>query len=124
MPTTDTTTPLGVLHAFGYHLRVKFRQGNNGTKHFVIAALGGHHADAPLGEVGLTSRGLLCPALNRDAEHIDFGLTAPGGEVLMRFLVDISAALDGGDVLSSEWDFTPDPGSPLARRTETAGVST
>jgi hypothetical protein len=125
MPTsTDTMTPLGVLHAFGYDLRIRFRQDESDTKHFAITALGLCLADTPLGEVGLTHSGVLYPALSRDAAMLDFSPAQTGGEVLMRFLVEISAALDGGDVLSSEWDFTPDPGSPLARRTQTAGVST
>jgi hypothetical protein len=125
MPTsTDTKTPLGVLHALGYDLRVRFRQDENGTKHFAIIALGLCLADTPLGEVGLTRSGVLYPALSRDAAMLDFSPAQTGGEVPMRFLVEISAALDGGDGLRSEWDFTPDPGSPFVRRTETAGVST
>jgi hypothetical protein len=123
MPTsTDPMTPLGVLHAFGYDLRLRFRQDEDGSKHFEIVALGLCLADAPLGEVGLTSGGLLYPALAPDAKHLGFGPTQTGGAVLMRFLVEIAAALDSGDALDGEWDFTPDPDSPLARRNKAAAV--
>jgi hypothetical protein len=114
MPTTaDTTaTTLGVLDAFGYNLRISYREAANGTRRFTICALGGCFADTPLGEVGLTRGAMLYPDLNADAERIGFGLGATGGAVLMRFLVEISAALDG-DGLDGEWDFTPDPDSPI-----------
>jgi hypothetical protein len=115
MPTTaDTTaTALGVLRAFGYTLRIAYRDDERHTRHFAITALGECLADTPLGEVGLTRGVMLYPALNTDAEILGFGLASTGGAVLLRFLVEISAALDGGDVLNSEWDFTPDPGSPI-----------
>jgi hypothetical protein len=124
MPTTtDTTmTGLGVLDAFGYNLCISYREGADGPRHFAICALGGCCADTPLGEVGLTSSGMLYPGLNADAEHLGFGLAATGGAVLMRFLVALSAALDG-EGLDAEWDFTPDPGSPIpsAAPTSTRG---
>jgi len=121
LTTADTTaTALGVLHAFGYDLRITYREDMNGSRHFAICALGVCFADTPLGEVGLTHGGMLYPALGADAGHLGFGSAARGGAVLMRFLVDISAALDG-DGLDPEWDFTPDSASPiLTRKTASA----
>jgi hypothetical protein len=115
VPTTASTkaTALGVLHAFGYTVRIAYRDDEHHTHHFVITALGGCLADTPLGEVGLTHGGMLYPALNAEAERLGFGLAATGGAILLRFLVKISAALDGGDVLNSDWDFTADPASPI-----------
>jgi len=123
MPNTaDTITPLGVLHACGYDLRIRYYEDSNSSRHFEITALGMCMADTPLGEVVHTSRRLLCPALRPDASRIGFGLDSPSGGFLMRFLVEISAALDGGAVLNSQWDFEHHPDSPLTRKVETAGA--
>lgn len=103
-----TATVLGVLHTFGYDLRITCREDHSRTRHFAIAALGECLSDTPLGDVGLTRSGMLYPALSPDAEHLGFGLTSTGGAVLMRFLVEIAAALDGAG-LDPEWDFDPDP---------------
>ncbi|THV39651.1 hypothetical protein [Glycomyces buryatensis] len=121
--TNATMKSLGILHAFGYDLRITYHEYEGGAKRFKVVALGLSQADAPLGEVGLSSCGTLYPALNAAAKHLGFGLSMTGGGVLMRFLVEISAALDNGEGLDGEWDFTHDPASPLARELETAGVS-
>jgi hypothetical protein len=125
-PSPPQLTALGVLRACGYALRIAYRDDEQRTRHFAITALGGCLADTPLGEVGLTADAMLFPVLNADAELLGFGLNSTGGPVLLRFLVEISAALDGAGDLSGEWEFTPDPGSPIpappgaAPRTERA----
>jgi hypothetical protein len=107
------TTALGVLRTCGYAVRIAYRDDEQHTRHFAITALGGCLADTPLGEIGLTADAMLFPVLNADAELLGFGLNSTG-PVLLRFLVEISAAIDRTRELSSEWDFTPDPGSPIA----------
>ncbi|MFG3342399.1 hypothetical protein [Glycomyces sp. NPDC048151] len=123
MPTTadPTATDLGVLHAFGYDLHVTYDETENGTRRFAIRSLGGSVSDTPLGEVGLTRGGMLYPGLNADAKRLGFGLAGAGGPVLMRFLVEIAAALDG-DGLDGEWDFTPDPRSLIPSDLPTRGT--
>lgn len=93
MPTT-TSTILGVLKVSGYDLRIGLREDDNQTKHFEIAALGQCLSDTPLGEVNLTSGGMLYPALTPDAERLAFGPAAPRGAFLMRVLMSVATALE------------------------------